>query len=333
MLTWPHANTDWAANLTEAEAVFIDISRAILAHQALIITCADTAHKKAVQNKFEHAHIPLTNITFYIHDSNDSWARDHGPITILENDQPLLLDFEFNGWGNKYPADKDNQLNHALYKQNAFGNTPFTRLPFVLEGGSLDSDGQGSLLTTTNCLLSPQRNPSLNKTAIEKQLHHYLGTTRILWLEHGHLQGDDTDSHIDMLARFCDPDTIAYSSCENEDDEHFASLQSMKNELVAFRTNNNRAYKLVPLPIPQAIYNKCGQRLPASYANFLIINQAVLVPRYHDPADEIAISMLQTCFPHRQIISINCLPIIQQYGSLHCLTMQLPQGSEQTNEI
>lgn len=332
MLTWPHADSDWASRLHEVEPVFIDISRAIARHEQLIITCFDKAQRQSLQQKFEQARIPSEAVSFYIHPSNDSWARDHGPLTVLENNQARLLDFEFNGWGGKYPAERDNQLNRALHAQGAFGATPMRHLPFVLEGGSIDSDGKGTLLTTTACLLSPSRNPSLNKIEIEEQLGHYLGARRVLWLEHGYLQGDDTDSHIDMLARFCNAETIAYSACDDETDAHFTALQAMAKALAEFRTLADEPYKLIPLPIPRAIFNSAGQRLPASYANFLIINQAVLVPQYHDPADEIACERLQAGFPDRQIIPINCLPIIQQYGSLHCLTMQLPQNVKLKHE-
>ncbi len=325
MLTWPHAATDWGTNLAEAESVFIEIAQAISACEQLIITCCDESHKKSVLKKLETAHIPRKRVSIFVHVSNDCWTRDHGPIAVIENGHTHLLDFEFNGWGGKYPAQKDNQLSRALYKQGALDETPFTTLPFVLEGGSIDTDGQGTLLTTTACLLSPTRNPSLDRTEIEHRLNQYLGVQRVLWLQHGWLRGDDTDSHIDMLARFCDPATIAYTCCDNEADEHFTPLQAMKQELAAFRTCTGKAYTFVPLPIPRAIYHKEGQRLPASYANFLIINKAVLVPLYDDPADEIALGNLQACFPDRQIIGINCLPIIQQYGSLHCLTMQLPR--------
>ncbi len=332
MLTWPHIDTDWASNLAQAETVFIEIARAIVLHQALIITCRNKTHQASVYKKLSAAKIALKNLSLYIHESNDSWTRDYAPISIVKNNQVHLLDFEFNGWGKKYPAEKDNQFSRALHQQGAFGDCPITRLPFVLEGGSIDSDGQGSLLTTRRCLLASSRNPSLDKTAIEQQLTRYLGAKRILWLEHGYLQGDDTDSHIDMLARFCDPETIAYTTCNDEADEHFAALQQMKDELARFQNHDGKAYKLIPLPIPNAIYNEQGQRLPASYANFLIINQALLVPQYQDPADPLAMNRLQNCFPDRAVIGINCLPVIQHYGSLHCLTMQLSQGVTSTNE-
>ncbi len=332
MLTWPHADTDWALNLTEAESVFIDIAQAISAREQVIITCCDEPHKKGLLEKLEAADLSRTCLSVFIHASNDSWARDHGPITVIENGQAHLLDFEFNGWGQKYPAQKDNQLSRSLHRQGAFGNIPFTSLPFVLEGGSIDSDGQGTLLSTTACLLAPTRNPALDQAEIENRLAQYLGVQRVLWLQHGWLQGDDTDSHIDMLARFCDPATLAYSCCNDPADKHFAPLQAMQQELASFRTGAGKPYRLVPLPIPQAIVNAQGQRLPASYANFLIINKAVLVPLYDDPADEIALDRLQACFPDRELVAINCLPIIQQYGSLHCLTMQLPQAIRTGNE-
>lgn len=326
MLTWPHADTDWAENLLEAESVFIEIAGAITNSQHLLITCASERHKKSVLEKLSLADVSCKRISIFVHATNDSWTRDHGPISIIENNMPHLLDFEFNGWGKKYPAEKDNQLNRALHKQTAFGDTPFTSLPLVLEGGSIESDGQGTLLTTTACLLSPTRNPSFDQGSIEDSLKKYLGIQRILWLQQGYLTGDDTDSHIDMLVRFCNPICLAYSCCNDQNDEHFSPLQAMKKELGTFRTHLSEAYKLIPLPIPQAIFNVQGQRLPASYTNFLIINDAVLVPQYNDPADKIALENLQTGFPNRKIIAINCLPIIQQYGSLHCLTMQLPEG-------
>lgn len=327
MLTWPHADTDWAQNLAEAESVFIEIAQAISTHERLIITCCAEPHKKSVLEKLEIAGISRQQVSVFIHASNDSWARDHGPITVIENSLAHLLDFTFNGWGGKYPAQKDNQLNQALYQQGAFGEISLTSLPLVLEGGSIDSDGLGTLLTTTACLLNPSRNPSLAQDEIENKLVQYLGVQRILWLRHGWLQGDDTDSHVDMLARFCNPDTIAYTCCDDQSDAHFTALQAMKQELGSFRNHADKPYRLVPLPIPQAIFNAQGQRLPASYANFLIINQAVLVPLYDDPNDKVALGNLQICFPDRKIIGINCLPIIQQYGSLHCLTMHLPQAS------
>jgi agmatine/peptidylarginine deiminase len=265
-------------------------------------------------------------VVFALQPSNDSWARDHGPITVLEQNQPRLLDFQFNGWGGKYPHDLDNRITTGLHTHDNFGDTPLEHVEIVLEGGSIDSDGEGSLLTTRACLCHPGRNPRLSTTEIETRLRHLLGVERLLWLEHGWLAGDDTDGHIDMLARFCNPETIAYTACTDHKDEHFAELSAMHAELEGMTQRNGQAYELVALPIPQAIFNPQGKRLPASYANFLIINEAVLVPQYGDPADVIAHERLTACFPEREIIGINCRAVIEQFGSLHCLTMQLPAG-------
>ncbi len=196
----------------------------------------------------------------------------------------------------------------------------------ILEGGSIEVDGTGALMTTAHCLLSSTRNPDLKREQIEKQLGEYLGINRFLWLKHGELIGDDTDGHIDTLARFCDPETIAYVACDDPQDEHYPGLQMMKQELQSFCAATGKPYKLVALPMPRAIYDNHGNRLPATYANFLIINNAVLVPAYQDANDKQALAILKSCFPDREVIGVNCLPLLQQYGSLHCLTMQLPAG-------
>jgi len=325
MLTWPHSQSDWHANLAAVERVYLELARTICQHEKLLIVCYDVAHQQHIQALLQ-PHVSLSQVVFARHKSNDSWARDHGPITVLEQHRPRLLDFQFNGWGGKYAHDLDNQISSAVHADGVFGSTPLDRVDIILEGGSIDSDGEGSLLTTRVCLCHPQRNPHLSVADIERQLMQLLGVERILWLEHGWLAGDDTDSHIDMLARFCDPHTIAYSTCEDREDEHYPALSAMQAELTTLRQRNGQPYKLVALPIPQAIFNQDGDRLPASYANFLIINEAVLVPQYGDPADAVALQRLTACFPEREVIGINCRAVIEQFGSLHCLTMQLPNG-------
>ena len=325
MLTWPHSQSDWAANLTAVEHVYRDLARVICRHEKLLVVCYDAAHQQQIHAQLQ-AHVDLAQVVFTLQPSNDSWARDHGPITVLEQNQPRLLDFQFNGWGGKYAHDLDNQITTGLHTAGIFGNTPLDRIDLILEGGSIDSDGEGSLLTTRACLCHPGRNPHLSITDIENQLKQLLGVERILWLEHGWLAGDDTDSHIDMLARFCDARTIAYTACDDAEDEHYPELSAMHAELTAMTQSNGQTYELVALPLPQAMRTRQGHRLPASYANFLIINEAVLVPQYGDPADAIALQRLTTCFPEREVIGINCRAVIEQFGSLHCLTMQLPAG-------
>ncbi len=328
MLTWPHSQSDWASNLDAVERVYLELAQAICPRELLLVVCYDLDHQQHAQTLLSTASIAPSQIRFALQASNDCWARDHGPITILENGQPHLLDFQFNGWGGKYPHELDNRITAGLHAVGIFGPASMTSLELVLEGGSIDSDGEGTLLTTRACLGHPARNPQLSMAEIEQQLKELFGVGRILWLEHGELAGDDTDSHIDMLARFCDPRTIAHSACTDPDDVHFVELSAMQQELAAMRRSDGKAYHLVALPIPQGIYNEQGKRLPASYANFLIINDAVLVPQYGDAgdADELALERLTACFPMRKVIGIDCRAVIEQFGSLHCLTMQLPEG-------
>ncbi len=330
ILTWPHGYGDWAPWLAQVEPVFVEIARQVTLRQKLIISCHDAAHEAHVRALLEQNKVVLETVAIYTVPSNDSWVRDHGPITVLQNGSAYLLDFTFNGWGGKFDSSLDDLITRRLHAQGAFNMTPLKTIDLVLEGGSIETDGAGTLLTTSHCLLSPQRNTHLDPRQIESKLCELLGMKRVLWLEHGHLVGDDTDSHIDTLARFCNTDTITYVACEDPHDEHYADLLAMELELKQFRTAHGKPYRLIPLPWPQAKYAATGQRLPASYANFLIINGAVLAPTYDDPADEAALACLQQCFPQHQIVGIPCLTLIMQYGSLHCVTMQLPMTLAQT---
>jgi len=259
--------------------------------------------------------------------TNDTWSRDHAAISIFVNDEPCLLDFCFNGWGMKFAANYDNLITRTLYKQGIFSPEVGyqSMLHCVLEGGSIESDGAGTILTTEECLLSENRNEHLAKEELEEYYKMIFGAKRILWLRNGYLAGDDTDSHIDTLARFCNERTIAYVQCTDEADEHFEELKRMEDELKAFKTVDGKPYTLIPLPMADCVMDG-DDRLPATYANFLIINGAVLVPFYNSPKDEIARVQLQKAFPDREIIGINCLPLIKQHGSLHCVTMQFPEG-------
>jgi agmatine deiminase len=324
-LTWPHAHGDWAQRLDAVEPVFVEIAREIARRERVLIACHDEALRTHVTQRLKAADVDTGRVLLALAPSNDTWARDHGPITVVCRTEPLLLDFGFNGWGGKYAHDRDNLITQRLHQAGVFGKTPVETMELVLEGGSIEVDGAGTLLTTSQCLLAPTRNPGLSRAQIEQELSDLLGLKRVLWLEHGHLEGDDTDSHIDTLARFCDPHTIAYVACDDPADEHYDDLKAMERELQAFRAADGSAYRLVALPWPRAQFD-ADARLPATYANFLIINGAVLVPTYRDPADSTALARLQECFPDREIVGIDCAPIIQQYGSLHCLTMQIPVG-------
>ena len=326
MLTWPHVHGDWAARLAQVEPVFTEIARQVSRREKVLINCYDRKHRDHVEKLLADSGTDMARVISRIAPSNDTWARDHGPLTALCQDEPLLLDFGFNGWGGKYGYELDNQITRKLYSMDTFGDAPLQTVDLILEGGSVEVDGSGTLLTTSRCLLAPTRNPKLSQAQLEQQLQELLGITRILWLHHGYLAGDDTDSHIDTLARFCDRDTIAYVRCDDPADEHYAELKAMEQELQAFRGADGRPYRLVPLPWPRAKFDEDGNRLPATYANFLIINGTVLAPTYEDPADATALAQLKECFPDREIVPVNCLPLIYQFGSLHCVTMQLPEG-------
>ena len=325
MLTWPHRGSDWQPLLADAESNFTAIARAISQREKVLIVCSDQAHREHVQKLLADAGARMEFVGCFEAPSNDTWARDHGPITVHRAGRPTLIDFRFNGWGEKFDHDLDDRIVQELHAAGAFGDTPLERTNLVLEGGSIETDGYGTLLTTTSCLLSPRRN-RLDRTTLEQKLRAVLGVRRFLWLNQGYLEGDDTDGHIDTLARFCDARTIAYQTCDDADYVHFASLTAMKDKLAQFGTANGDRYRLVPLPWPGPKLDDDGKRRPASYANFLIINGAVLVPTYDDPADSLALERLQECFPERETVGIPCLTLIRQGGSLHCITMQLPEG-------
>lgn len=319
-LTFPHAGTDWADILPEVLPCFLQIAQTISRYQRVLIVCDNPSELGQTLKQLDIPNCVLAKVP-----SNDTWARDHGGITIEENGQPVILDFVFNGWGLKFPADKDNLITRHLYNIGVF-EAGIRHGGMVLEGGALESDGQGTLLSTTECLLSPNRNPHMSKAEIEAYLKDLFGLQRVLWLDHGYLAGDDTDSHIDTLARFCTPDTIAYVKCTDSSDEHFNALQKMELELQGFRTMEGKPYHLVPLPWPDACYDTDGHRLPATYANFLMINGAVLVPTYQVAQDAAALEIFREVFPSHEIIGIDCRPLILQHGSLHCVTMQYPDG-------
>lgn len=317
-LTFPHPASDWNYLLEEVSHCFVEIAEAASRFQDVLIVCDDMARVK----KYFHT---TRRIYFVQAESNDTWARDHGGITVIENGQPVIHDFVFNGWGKKFEAGLDNMITSNLFQKDIFEGCLLKTHDFVLEGGSIESDGKGTVLTTSECLLSKNRNDRFSKSEIEKYLLETLGARRILWLHSGYLEGDDTDSHIDTLARFCDQNTIAYVGCNNPDDEHFEALQEMKNELEQFKTEAGLPYRLVELPMPDACFDLEGNRLPATYANFTIINRAVLLPVYGVPQDEQAVEILRKCFPGRKIIPLNCRVLIEQHGSLHCVTMQYPE--------
>lgn len=331
-LTWPRPDGDWASLLSRIEATLERIVLATVRYQQVVISMPDQATCDRVRKTFDAYGVPAHKLLLIVAPTDDTWARDHGPISVVDDGgQPLLLDYTFTGWGGKFPASNDNRLTQALADAGVWA-CPVASRDMVLEGGAIETDGAGTLLTTEACLLNPNRNPHLTRQDVEALLGDDFGVDRVLWLTHGHLEGDDTDSHVDTLARFCNPSTIAYVRCDDPQDPHYAALHTMEQELKAFRQRNGEPYQLVPLPWPQACFDpEDGHRLPATYANFLIINEAVLVPTYGDPADALALSALAEAFPNHALIPIECSSVIRQHGSLHCLTMQLPKGTLTTS--
>jgi len=315
-LVFPHENTDWNEYLQEAIDTFVCIAKTIVKYQKCLIVAKNLAYIKSLfRNK--------KNLTFVKLTSDDTWSRDFGGITVSHNGEKTVLDFKYNAWGKKFAYKLDDQITKQLKTKGLLKGYNHKSIPFVLEGGAIESNGAGVILTTKRCLLEKNRNPTMTQQLIEKKLMEYCGAKKVLWLESGFLQGDDTDSHIDTLARFTDENTIVYQSCDDKEDIHYEELLQMKNELTQFRDQAEKSFKLIALPWVSAKYYD-DERLPATYANFLIINQAVLVPTYDDPNDVKALAIIKKLFPKREVIGIDCQILIRQHGSLHCVTMQYP---------
>jgi agmatine/peptidylarginine deiminase len=309
--------------LDEVILTFVTIAKEIMKREKLLIVCMDEEDtRRQLGEGVDEKRIILRTI-----ESNDTWARDHGGIPVYEDGRPVVCDFVFNGWGMKFSASADNLITRRLFDAQTFapGVSRRNMQPFILEGGSIDTDGRGTLLTTARCLTSVNRNEHMTKESLEAYLKETFGLRRILWLENGYLEGDDTDAHVDTIARFCSENTIANVKCADPSDEHFPELREMEKELRAFRRENGEPYHLLPLPLPGRIIWE-GERLPATYANFLVINGAVLTPFYGLPSDREAADILSRAFPDRKVRGVNCLPLIRQHGSLHCVTMQYPIG-------
>ena len=326
MMTWPHSHTDWRQKLQEVTECYVHIAYAISREEPLLIVTPECDRvgqilkerlPEAARKRTVLCHCP----------TNDTWTRDHGPLCVREEGKWYIRDFGFNGWGGKYPADLDNDITRQVFARHLLRGTYSDCLDMILEGGSIDSNGRGTLLTTESCLLNANRNPSMERATIEERMRKELHIDRVLWLRHGALTGDDTDGHVDTLARFCPGNTIAYVKCYDRQDEHREELDAMEEELLSFRTEGDAPYTLLPLPLPDAVYGDEGERLPATYANFLVTNGQVLVPTYNQrEKDKAAMDALQKVFPNHSVTGIDCSILLQQHGSLHCSTMQLPRG-------
>ncbi len=331
-LTWPHAGTDWKPYLDDITQTFLKMACEITKRELLLVVTPDKAHTKTQLAKILDRDSLLRVIIREI-DTNDTWARDHAPLTLTSTHQAKgffvknhLLDFKFNGWGEKFNWQKDNAINLQLYYDGVFQAALENHSDFVLEGGSIESDGQGTIMTTTSCMLAPHRNQPLNKHEIDERLRILFHADRIIWLDHGRLIGDDTDGHIDTIVRMAPHDTLLYVGCDDKEDAHYDDFAALEQQLRELKTASGKAYNLLRLPMPTAIYDG-KDRLPATYANFVILNGAVLVPTYAQPQkDQQALATIQRAFPEREVIGIDATTAIRQHGSLHCLTMQYPEG-------
>ena len=323
LIAWPHARTDWAERLAAVESTYVALALAVTRFEDLLIVVAEAALQAHVEGLLRAQGNDLARVRFIQLPYDDTWLRDSGPITLCGAQGFQLNDFRFTGWGGKFHAAQDDALVAGLVKAGTFSRAHRQRIDWALEGGAIESDGAGSVLTTWRCLA--QRHPGQSREQLTTTLRDTLHARRVLWLDHGYLQGDDTDAHIDTLARFAPGDRIVYQACDDASDPHYAELAAMAAELAALRTVDGRPYVLQPLPWPQPITDD-GRRLAASYANYLVINGAVLVPAYGDAADAEAARRIGAAHPGREVVQIPCRALIWQNGSLHCITMQLPAG-------
>lgn len=361
LLAWPHAGTDWAERLDSVEGTCAALIAAITRCETAIVCTPDAEIGAHAAECLREAGADLSRVRFVEIPYDDTWLRDSGPIILMsgtghpatartrqvrhmselasdESDdsrsahpcadaqgQFVLLDFRFTGWGGKFEAAQDDALVAGLVARSVFrGDAQHQRIDWALEGGAIESDGRGTILTTWKCL--QQRHPEQSRATVELTLRNALSAQRVLWLDHGFLQGDDTDAHVDTLARFAPDDAIVFQACSDPDDPHYEELAAMRREIEALRTVDGKPYRLFDLPWPQPILDQ-GRRLAASYANYLVINGAVLVPAYNDVVDDAAAQTIALAHPGREIIQIPCRPLIWQNGSLHCMTMQVPAGA------
>lgn len=333
LIALPHEDTDWRPILEEAQAQTMRLVDAIAGEGKRVVLLVPSAKCRVPGTDgptiSADGRVPSAEdrtaeglVRFLEMDYNDTWTRDYGPISVTEEGERKFLDFGFNGWGLKFAADKDNLVNRQLFTMGEFPEGRYrNESAFILEGGSVESDGKGTILTTSRCLCSPNRNGGLTKEEAEKELKRRLGATHVLFLDYGALEGDDTDSHIDTLARLAPGDTILFTGCRDEEDSQFEELKKMREQLATFRTPEGKPYNLVELPLPDAIYDEEGQRLPATYANYLVTEDVIFMPTYNQGAkDELAKMTVKIAFPQHRVVGVDCTTLIKQHGSLHCAT-------------
>lgn len=325
MLAWPHKDTDWAYMLPEVEQCYVRMITAISKHAAVIVAAPDTTVARMMLEGKTGPHPVL----FFDTPTNDTWTRDYGVITTFDAEgRAVLNDFGFNAWGGKFASELDNGVTRRMTDAGLLRGIYADHNGFILEGGSIESDGNGTLMVTDECLLTPTRNPQLDRSGIEDYLKRSLGVEHILWIGHGGIIGDDTDGHVDTMARFAPDDVIVVSGRHTDPDitdpEQDALSGALLDDVRTLRTRDGRPYTIIELPLPDPMFDTDGSRLPATYANYLIINNAIIMPTYGQPRnDRLAAGMMLIAYPGYTIECVDCRALVRQHGSLHCATMQL----------
>lgn len=325
LFVWPREGGDWSDGLDAARDCIAQAVAAVARDQKVILVAPDSesAASATAHPTLAAADTHLAHVVIHQTPANDIWIRDFGPLTTLEKGRRRFVDFRFNGWAGKYPADKDDRVTASLYQHHHLGAGDYQARDIILEGGALDSNGAGTLMVTRCCLLDAARNQADNQEFFDRLFAETLGIAQVHWLEHGRLEGDDTDGHVDTLVRFVAENHIVYQGCTDPADSHHHGLNALAAQLATLRQPGGSPYRLQALPLPRPRHED-GRRLPAGYANFLIANRVVLVPQYDDPADAEALRIIAGCFPDRQAIGIDCLPLIRQNGAIHCAAIQIP---------
>ena len=322
-LSWPHKEASWPGKLDAVYPYYAQFVKALAESEKVRINVADETMKNFALGYLSAAGVNLAQVAFFFHPTNDAWCRDHGPAFLVNPEaeqKKVIVDWGYNAWGGKYPPFDLDDVIPTLIGQEF--NIPVFHPGIVMEGGSVEFNGAGTLLTSTACLLNPNRNPHLNQEQIEEYLRNYYGVDQILWVDEG-VVGDDTDGHIDDTVRFVNENTVLTVVEENPADENYELLQHNLNQLKAMRLPNGQALTIIELPMPDAVVYD-DQRLPASYANFYIANTSVIVPTFRCAKDEKALQIIQSCFPTRKVIGIDSTEIIWGLGSFHCLSQQEP---------
>jgi len=321
-LSWPHKEASWPGKIETIYPIYARFIKAVAEGERVCINVADEAMKQKALRHLQAVEADLSRVEFFLHPTNDAWCRDHGPAFLINpaGKKKMIVDWGYNAWGGKYPPfDLDDVVPTRIAHHY---NIPVVHPGIVMEGGSVEFNGRGTLLTTTACLLNPNRNPHLNQEQIETYLRDYYGVTNILWLGDG-IIGDDTDGHIDDLTRFVNEDTVVTVVEHNRSDENYAPLKENVELLEKLKLENGRSIKIVELPMPAPVVYE-DQRLPASYANFYISNNYVVVPTFRDKQDDVALDILQKHFPDRKVLGLDSWDIIWGLGSFHCLSQQEP---------